>query len=182
VTLYRKNGRRYVPCVDETALNGISDGRWIVIVEKGHTSIRRLLSHSAEFDAALHLFARTLTDELAKASELVMQPMSQLTGLAKKLAEELRAEINGRYFAYIREGYATIVDNALQAWAEKLQHEEGLDAALRRVQGTESRPVGPVDDGDRRTRQRGRRNRQDGGDPGRVSADRRRAAPGPAGA
>jgi hypothetical protein len=42
MTLYKKQGRRYVPVVDTTGRDGLSNGAWVVIVHDGHTSLRQL--------------------------------------------------------------------------------------------------------------------------------------------
>jgi hypothetical protein len=39
--LYEKRGRRYVPVHDTTAMDGLSNGAWLVVVQNGLVSVRR---------------------------------------------------------------------------------------------------------------------------------------------
>ena len=54
MTLYEKRGRRYYPVSDVYAYDGLGNGAWLVVVEQGYTSIRRLVSPDhAALEAAL---------------------------------------------------------------------------------------------------------------------------------
>lgn len=59
--LYRKEGKRYVPFNDPYALDGLSDGFWLIKIDDGHTSIRQEIVPDK---VAIHAAAREMEDEL----------------------------------------------------------------------------------------------------------------------
>lgn len=63
-TLYEKRGRRYYPVAERDALDGIPAGWWLVRVEPGLRSSRRILEPAiAECEAAM----RIAEDDMIKA-------------------------------------------------------------------------------------------------------------------
>lgn len=63
-TLYRRVGRRYQPVAEMEALSGIPEGWWLVHVQPGCTSSRRMITPDyAEFEAA----ARVAEKEMVEA-------------------------------------------------------------------------------------------------------------------
>jgi hypothetical protein len=59
--LYRKDGKRYVPFNDPYALDGLSEGFWLIKIEDGHTSIRQEIVPDK---VAIHAAAREMEDQL----------------------------------------------------------------------------------------------------------------------
>jgi hypothetical protein len=70
-TLYYKQGRRYIPCHDTAAHDGLHDGKWLVIVERGCRTTRALLDtrqHSINLAAVLSEFEDQLAAVIMEAS------------------------------------------------------------------------------------------------------------------
>ena len=71
-TLYEKRGRRYFPVRDANTYDGLSNGAWLVVVDNGRTSIRRLLDPAhAELEAA----ARTARQAMIMAMQEAASPV-----------------------------------------------------------------------------------------------------------
>lgn len=43
MTLYKKEGKKYIPVHDEDAYRGLDNGCWLIKVDRGCTSIRKLV-------------------------------------------------------------------------------------------------------------------------------------------
>lgn len=70
----KKNGR-YIPIHDPYALEGLYNGAWLVVVEKGSVSIRQALNPKlTELDAALYYLREELVRAISKKAEA--QPKS----------------------------------------------------------------------------------------------------------
>ena len=81
---YQKIGKRYQKISDLNALDGLSTGAWLVVVEKGCTSIRKCLEpENAAVEAAFKITEEKLVKIIAKACEA--RPKSTLlTPLERK--------------------------------------------------------------------------------------------------
>lgn len=65
----RKNGK-YVPAHNPYALEGLYNGAWLVVVEKGSTIIEQALNpKTAELDAALYYLREELVRAISKSAE-----------------------------------------------------------------------------------------------------------------
>lgn len=71
-TLYEKTGRRYLPVHDTRALDGLSNGSWLVTVEKGHWRIRKAVDDQRGLEV-LAACSRWLEDIIAREVETKSQ-------------------------------------------------------------------------------------------------------------
>jgi hypothetical protein len=70
MTLYKKEGRRYVPVHDTEAYDGLSNGCWLVHVDNGHTSIRQSVQpNMAGLKFATLIKSRKICDYLSEVSK-----------------------------------------------------------------------------------------------------------------
>lgn len=70
-TLYEKRGRRYVPVHDTLALDGLSNGSWLVTVNDGYSRIRRPVDDEIGLKvlaACSRWLEELITDEIYKKS------------------------------------------------------------------------------------------------------------------
>ena len=68
---YKKKNGKYVPVNDPYALDGLTNGTWLVSINGGNTRMRTLLNPKyAELDAALDTLSEELTSELMKQSKM----------------------------------------------------------------------------------------------------------------
>ena len=68
---YIKRGRKYIKVNDPGAYEGLGEGAWMVIVEKGCTSIRTAVNPKLiELDVALRYLEDGLCKAMSKASEM----------------------------------------------------------------------------------------------------------------
>lgn len=68
---YMKRGKRYYPVNDPCAYDGLGQGSWLVVVDKGCKSIRTQLNPKlAELDAALKYLEEGLCKAMNKVSEM----------------------------------------------------------------------------------------------------------------
>ena len=100
---YIKRGKRYFPVNDPGAYAGLGQGAWMVIVDKGCTSIRTAVNPKfIELDASLQYLEEGLCRAIAKASE--MRPRSEPIGEKEQKAWKAFRTIMGedipRYFQY----------------------------------------------------------------------------------
>ena len=73
-TLYEKRGRRYIPVANTRAIDGLSNGSWLVVVDSGMTTIRQLVNPDhAGFLAAASVAERAMVEAVRKASDAVPQ-------------------------------------------------------------------------------------------------------------
>ena len=72
VTLYEKKGRRYHPVHDDRALEGLPNGCWFVVVDKGRMSVRRAVD-----DQGL-LAKLAATDRLKETTLPLLREASQI--------------------------------------------------------------------------------------------------------
>jgi hypothetical protein len=63
MTLYKKQGRRYIPVQDTEAYNGLENGCWLVKVEKGSTAYRQTKEPAM---AALQFATLIATNKIVK--------------------------------------------------------------------------------------------------------------------
>lgn len=70
MTLYKKEGRRYVPVHDTEAYNGLPNGCWMVKIEDGSTSVREAIQpNMAALKFAALIKSQKICAYLSKASE-----------------------------------------------------------------------------------------------------------------
>lgn len=68
---YIKRGKKYFPVNDPGAYDGLKPGAWLVIVDKGCTSIRKAIDpKSIKLEAALRYLEDGLCKAISKASEM----------------------------------------------------------------------------------------------------------------
>jgi len=99
---YVKKGKRYRPVNDPIAYEGLGKGAWLVVVEKGSTSIRRQLDTKlVDLDAALYYLREGLTKAIAKKSEMRPRstPLSDKEKKAWKAFEKVMKGEKNSYFA-----------------------------------------------------------------------------------
>lgn len=96
-TLYRKVGRRYQPVNDPCAMEGLTPGAWLVVVDDGMVSVRKQLDPAwNEVDAALKLLGNALTKIISRESELISA--IPYTPKQKELIDRMRAELDDQMF------------------------------------------------------------------------------------
>jgi hypothetical protein len=70
MTLYKKEGRRYVPVHDTEGYYGLGNGCWLVQVDKGCTSIRKAVEpNMAALKFATLIKSRKICDYLSEVSK-----------------------------------------------------------------------------------------------------------------
>ncbi len=71
MTLYEKRGRRYFPVHDTNALDGLSNGHWMISIEDGSRSCQRVVEPDlAGFLAAAQIARDAMCQQLIKSSVL----------------------------------------------------------------------------------------------------------------
>jgi hypothetical protein len=83
-TLYKKIGRRYVPICDSEAYQGLSNGCWLVTVEKGSVRTKQAIQPA---NAALEFAAILKTQKIVDYLYQVSQARPTSTPLTKKQQE-----------------------------------------------------------------------------------------------
>ena len=102
-TIYEKKNGRYIPLNDSHALDGLSNGVWLVIVKDGSTSCRRKINPKLiELDGALHYLQEGLCKALIKASEMRPKstPISKKEQKAWSAYKKAMGKDMPRYFEY----------------------------------------------------------------------------------
>lgn len=114
-TLYEKVGRRYVPVRDTEAYNGLGRGSWLVIVDRGVTSVRRLVHPDhAGFLAAARVAEDAMLEALRRASEA--RPRQERLNARERRAFEAWKAIMGEEILWLqRESAQAIVDAGIEA-------------------------------------------------------------------
>ena len=125
-TLYYKSGRRYIPCHDTAAYDGLPDGKWLVIVQGGCRRIRALLdtrSADAALQAALAKFETDLGVAIVEASQA--EPTSRPLSAKEQRAWRAYAKVMGeeRPLTFTRPAAADIARRAIDRWAERVRSE-----------------------------------------------------------
>lgn len=70
MTLYKKEGRKYIAVQDTEAYNGLENGCWLVKVEKGSTSIRKAVEPAMPaLQFAALIAANKISQYLLRVSE-----------------------------------------------------------------------------------------------------------------
>ena len=70
MTLYKKEGRKYIAVSDTEAYKGLDNGSWLVHIEEGSTSCRRLIQPAtAALQFATLMAANKISKYLFQASE-----------------------------------------------------------------------------------------------------------------
>lgn len=125
MTLYEKRGRRYVPVRDTDAYEGLPAGYWLVIVEPGHQSIRRLVdADHAGFLAAARAAEQAMLEAARRASE--SRPHRQTLSPREKKAYQAWADIMGEQDLWLTLPAAgDIVDAALEAARQEYEKQRG---------------------------------------------------------
>lgn len=117
--LYKKEGRKYVPANDPWALDGLSEGWWLVKVESGCKTIRSIVyPEKAEITAA----AKDKEDQLIKiireASEAKPKEGVPMSEQARKdwelFIDKHGKEFNTIYFPSFQENAEKIVEALIQ--------------------------------------------------------------------
>ena len=92
---YKKRNGKYVPVNDPYALDGLTNGTWLVSINGGNTRMRTLLNPKhAELDAALDTLSEELTSELMKQSK--MRPLSVKISEKERKAWDAFEKIMGK--------------------------------------------------------------------------------------
>ena len=101
--LYEKKGNKYVPANDPHAYEGLGNGAWLIVVDKGSTSIRRAVKPKCmELEAALHFLREGLTRAMSKKSELRQREV-KLSDKERKAWERYKKTMGDdmpKYFEY----------------------------------------------------------------------------------
>ena len=103
------------------ALEGLSEGAWLVIVKRNDKSARKLIKPSfAEVDAALDIFSEAVLQAMHKACEMrpTQTPLSEKEQKAWKAYRDIMGDDIPRYFEY--PGLREIVDAGCKAIKEKV--------------------------------------------------------------
>lgn len=100
---YTKKNGKYIPAHDPIILDGLPNGSWLVVVEKGCTSCKRYIRPMLpELDAALHYLQEGLCKAMHKVSEL--RPHSTKMSKKERRAWDAYEKIMGKdmpsYFYY----------------------------------------------------------------------------------
>jgi len=113
---------KFIPVAERNVSESLANGRWLIVIEDGMTSVRRALSGSPEFDAALIRFSRILIDKVAiqLGTHQFAPNRPPLRAEAARLHEALRAECGSQMITYMRPAVANAVEDALKAWKEYL--------------------------------------------------------------
>lgn len=119
VTLYEKVGRRYRPVSDSEAYSGLSNGTWLVVVDSGITTTRRLLEPSyAELLAAASTARQKMLEALERASEL-RPSKRELTEAEKRGYAAYRREVGeDAFMTFTRDSLVEIVNAGIDALVE----------------------------------------------------------------
>jgi hypothetical protein len=125
-TLYYKSGRRYVPCRDAAAYDGLPDGAWLVIVRGGSRRIRALLDTrpaDATLQAALAEFETDLGATIVEASQA--EPTTRPLSKREQRAWRAYAQVMGEDcpLTFTRPAAADIARRALDRWAQRVRLE-----------------------------------------------------------
>ena len=100
---YQKIGKRYHKISDLNALDGLSNGAWLVVVEKGCTSIKKCIEpDNAAVEAAFKITEEKLVKIIAKACEARPKstPLTPLEQKAIKAYYEVMGEGKTLMFQY----------------------------------------------------------------------------------
>lgn len=112
--LFRKEGKRYIPANDVWALDGLSEGWWLIKVESGSKTIRSIVyPEKAELLAAARDKEEELIKIIRQASEAKPKegvPMSEeLHNDWKALVAKHGDELSAIYFPSFQENAEKIV-------------------------------------------------------------------------
>lgn len=89
-TLYKKVGRRYEPVSDSEAYNGLSNGCWLVSIDKGCTTIRQAVEpNMAALQFATLMMSNKISKYLMEASVAVPK-CREYTKNQKKIMKQLQ--------------------------------------------------------------------------------------------
>lgn len=123
MTLYEKVGRRYRPVQDTTAMEGLSNGSWLITVRDGRTTCRKVLDAGAglELLAACEHLADWIAEALAEHAQA--RPGRALTSLERKAWEAWCAVMG-------EEGTLTLEQPSVREIAERV-----VEAVRKRVEG-----------------------------------------------
>ena len=100
---YQKIGKRYHKISDLNALDGLSNGAWLVVVEKGCTSIKKCIEpDNAAVEAAFKITEEKLVKIIGKACEARPKstPLSPLEQKAIKAYYKVMGEEKTLMFQY----------------------------------------------------------------------------------
>ena len=100
---YQKIGKRYHKISDLNALDGLSNGAWLVVVEKGCTSIKKCIEpDNAAVEAAFKITEEKLVKIIGKACEARPKstPLSPLEQKAIKAYYKVMGEEKILMFQY----------------------------------------------------------------------------------
>lgn len=89
-TLYKKVGRRYEPVSDSEAYNGLSNGCWLVSIDKGCTTIRQAVEpNMAALQFATLMMSNKISKYLMEAS-MAVPKCREYTKNQKKIMKQLQ--------------------------------------------------------------------------------------------
>jgi hypothetical protein len=125
-TLYEKRGRRYAPVRDLDAYGGLSNGSWLVVVDNGRTSIRRLLDPAhAEVEAAARTARQAMIEAMNRRAKLDLDPRAYRDPDKARRAWAAWCDVMGEEATVISVGpcVADIVDAGIAALVKKAREE-----------------------------------------------------------
>jgi hypothetical protein len=123
-TLYYKSGRRYIPCLATGAYDGLPDGKWLVLVERGRRRTRALLDTrpaDAALQVALAEFETDLGAAILEASQA--EPATRPLSAKEQRAWQAYAKVMGEDcpLTFTRPAAADIARRAIDRWAERVR-------------------------------------------------------------
>jgi len=137
-TLYEKNGRRYKPVHDTRALDGLSNGSWLVTVENGHWRVRKAVDDQHGLDV-LAACSRWLEDIIAREVEAKSQSQhgrgGPLSILEQKAAKAYRKVMgDDKYLIWFTRPSSTeVAREVVREIARKVQDDQGNAPLSQRI-------------------------------------------------
>lgn len=118
-TLYKKVGNRYIPCNDVFALDGLSEGWWLVKIGEGFKSMRACVYPAqAELQAAIKDKEDKLVDVFRECTEARPKEGIPLSEQARKdwqwFIDRHGKEFNTLYYPSFAESAEKIVKTLLE--------------------------------------------------------------------
>lgn len=134
-TLYEKTGRRYKPVHDTRALDGLSNGSWLVTVEKGHWRVRKAVDDQRGLEV-LAACSRWLEDIIAREVEAKSQSQhgrgGPLSVLEQKAAKAYRKVMgDDKYLIWFTRPSSTeVAREVIREIVQKVQLSQRIDDFL----------------------------------------------------
>lgn len=136
MTLYEKRGKRYYPVRDTEAYSGLGQGSWLVVVNKGVTSVRQVIKPDhAGFLAAARVAHDAMTKAVVRATEL--RPMNKPSAREKKALAAFK-EVMGDRTMWLTSGSALDIAQAGIDAVQQEMENHGKDAEGKAASGVGS--------------------------------------------